>query len=88
MLWALSCDTGATCRPTLKVPMHPADHVACGPTAGTDWCVLADPDPAHVAPGGVVLCQEGTLEPHPDAARAARAARVILWRWQSERSGA
>ena len=57
--------------------------VAAGPVKGTDWCVVPDPPDAEVAPGGVVLCWEGTVTPHPDAERAAGSAREILARWQA-----
>lgn len=57
--------------------------VARGPVQGTDWCVLDHPPADHLAPGGVVLCREGTQEPHEDAARAARSAWEILARYQS-----
>lgn len=53
-------------------------RVALGPVVGTDWCVL-DAAPADLlAPGGVVLCVENTLTPHPDAERAARSAWALL----------
>lgn len=58
--------------------------VAAGPTTGTWWCTLDDPATEHVAPGGVVLCVEGSVFPHPDAARAATSAWELLDLWQSQ----
>lgn len=59
--------------------MNPHERrVAQGPVDGTDWCVLDDPPDVFLAPGGVVLCVEGTLTPHPDAARAACSAWELL----------
>lgn len=63
-------------------------QVVCrGPVFGTDWCVLTDPPRELVAPGGVVLCTEGTLTPHPDAQRAATSAWELLKHWQDQRTG-
>lgn len=56
--------------------------VALGPVTGTWWCVLDQAGPELLAPGGVVLCREATLTPHPDAERAARSAWEVLDRWQ------
>ena len=67
-------------------PVMPPQWVCRGPAHRTDWCVLDDPNPAHLAPGGVVLCVEGTLTPHPDAARAAESAWEILARWSAQRA--
>lgn len=57
--------------------------VAIGPTAGTWWCTIDDPEPEQFAPGGVVLCIEQTITPHPDAERAAVSAWTILDRWRA-----
>jgi hypothetical protein len=64
----------------------PTYHVASGPTAGTDWCVIADPPPGCLAPGHVVLCVEGTQTPHAEAQRAAESAWALLRRWHQQRS--
>lgn len=58
--------------------------VAIGPVPGTWWCTLDDALYELVAPGGVVLAWEGTLQPHPDAARAAESAWALLRRWQTQ----
>lgn len=66
---------------------RPREFVALGPVAGTDWCVV--PELANTtleAPGGVVLCHEGTSTPHPGAERAALSAWAVLRRWQGQRS--
>jgi hypothetical protein len=62
--------------------VNPSRWVCRGPVHRTDWCVLPDPDPAHVAPGGVVLCVEGTGTPHADAELAAVSAWEMLDRWR------
>lgn len=59
--------------------------VAAGPIFGTWWCTLDDPALEQVAPGGVVLCVQDTLTPHPDAERAATSAWELLRRWQQQR---
>lgn len=66
---------------------RPEGFVAAGPVAGTDWCVLPGSPPSLVAPGGVVLCVEGTLTPHPDAEQAAQSAWEMLSRWATLRAG-
>lgn len=60
--------------------VRPSHWVASGPGkfADSDWCVVADPPADAVAPGGVVLCREGTTDPHPDAVAAAALARKVL----------
>jgi hypothetical protein len=67
------------------MPISPVYRVASGPTRGTDWCVLDNPPRDCVAPGGVVLCDEGTRDPHPDAKRAAQSAWAMLARWRDQR---
>lgn len=62
------------------------EFVARGPVKGTDWCVLEEPAAELVAPGGVVLCVEGTREPHEDAARAAGSAWELLRLWSANRA--
>lgn len=57
--------------------------VCRGPEFGTDWCVVDTPDTACVAPGGVVLCHQGTKHPHPAAREAAAAAWEVLNRWRT-----
>lgn len=52
--------------------------VAIGPVTGTAWCVLDNAPSDLLAPGGVVLCEEGTSIPHPDAAQAAQSAWAAL----------
>lgn len=74
-------------RRGLSVLGRPREFVALGPVVGTDWCVV--PGLANTtleAPGGVVLCVEGTITPHPGAERAALSAWAVLRRWQGQRS--
>jgi hypothetical protein len=63
------------------------DHrVTFGPVKGTDWCRLENADPEQLAPGGVVLCGEGSLIPHEDATRAAQSAWALQREWHAQRS--
>lgn len=64
----------------------PTYHVARGPVTDTDWCVIDNPAPGTLAPGGVVLCWQDTQDPHPDAVRAAGSAWAILRHWHTHRT--
>lgn len=66
---------------------HLSEFVAQGPVKDTDWCVVPGSSPNLVAPGGVVLCVEGTTTPHEDAERAAQSAWEMLTRWGRLRAG-
>jgi hypothetical protein len=66
---------------TRSVLSRPCGFFALGPVVGSDWCVVVDPPVELVAPGGLVLCRSGTLEPHVDAQRAAESAWAVLRRW-------
>lgn len=65
------------------MPVPRGEWVAKGPVPGTDWCVVDAPE-VLLAPGRVVLCREGTVEVHPDAARAAQSAWDLLARWADQ----
>ena len=60
-------------------------RVTFGPVKGTDWCRLENADSEQLAPGGVVLCWEGTFTPHEDATRAAASAWALQREWQARR---
>lgn len=64
-----------------------AQPIADGPLQDTVWCILTDPPPALLAPGGVVLCRASDLTPHDDAQRAADSAWELLRHWMVKRGG-
>lgn len=72
----------------MKTSTHPDHWVASGPVKGTDWCQLPNIDHRLLAPGGVVLCVEGTTTLHPDAEQAAQSAWELLARWLGKCVGA
>lgn len=56
--------------------------MCAGPEMASEWCVIPDPDPAMVAPGGVVLCVKDTATPHPKSVEAATRAWEVLAEWE------
>lgn len=62
---------------------HLLEYLADGPVKATEWQILDTAPPELRAPGGAVLCVEGTLVPHKDAADRARKAWEALEAWRA-----
>lgn len=70
--------TLATLQHNPQLVSHEPPHTSRG---AADWCVLGNPEPKHLAPGGVVLCKRGTTQIHPEAIRYAREAWAVYGRY-------
>lgn len=75
--------------PTPATVTHAPHWVSYGPpnTSGgaSDWCIIDNPEPQHLAPGGVVLCVQGTNQLlHPEAKRYAQEAWAIYGRYLAD----